>query len=34
MKRQSFDAPWECSWCGFKSWEIAVVAEHENKTNL
>ena len=30
-KRESLDGPWECSWCGFKSWDIVMVVEHENK---
>jgi hypothetical protein len=33
VKRKSLDAPWCCSWdCGFESWDIRKVVEHENKT--
>jgi len=32
-KRKDLESPWECSrGCGFKSWDIAEVVEHENKT--
>ena len=30
--RKKLDGPWDCSWnCGFQSWKIKEVVEHENK---
>lgn len=32
MYRKSLNGPWVCSWnCGFESYDIDEVIEHENK---